>query len=124
MKLTLTGQTPAQKNSKQMALNRRTGAMFPVSNPIVKRWQSAVAKELAMLYQRDTFTDRVEISYMFYVKDKRRRDIDNMIASINDALVKAGIIIDDSWQCLRISEADAQIDIDNPRAELVITSIG
>lgn len=124
MKLTLTGQTPAQKNSKQMALNRRTGAMFPVSNPIVKRWQTAVAKELAMLYQRDTFTDRVVITYMFYVQDNRRRDIDNMIASVNDALVKAGIIEDDSWQCLKIGEADAMLDKDNPRAELVITSIG
>lgn len=124
MKLTLTGQTPAQKNSKQMALNRRTGAMFPVSNPIVKRWQSVVAKELAMLYQRDTFTDRVVITYMFYVQDNRRRDIDNMIASVNDALVKAGIIEDDSWQCLKIGEADAMLDKDNPRAELVITSLG
>lgn len=123
MKLTLTGQTPAQKNSKQMALNRRTGAMFPVSNPIVKRWQSVVAKELAMLYQRDTFTDRVVITYMFYVQDNRRRDIDNMIASVNDALVKAGIIEDDSWQCLKIGEADAMLDKDNPRAELVITSL-
>ena len=124
MKLTLTGQTPAQKNSKQMALNRKTGAMFPVSNPIVKRWQTAVAKELAMLYQRDTFTDRVVITYMFYVQDNRRRDIDNMIASVNDALVKGGILLDDSWQCLKIGEADAMLDKDNPRAELVITSLG
>lgn len=124
MRITLTGQTPAQKNSKQMALNRRTGVMFPVSNPIVKRWQTAVAKELAMLYQRDTFTDRVQINYMFYVQDNRRRDIDNMIASVNDALVKAGIILDDSWQALKIGEADAQLDKDNPRAEIVITSVG
>lgn len=126
MHITLTGQTPAQKNSKQMALNRKTGAMFPVSNPIVKRWQTAVAKELAMLYKIGfkTWEGRVSINYMFYVQDNRRRDIDNMIASVNDALVKAGIITDDSWQCLKIGEADAQIDKDNPRAELVITSLG
>lgn len=124
MHLVLTGQTPAQKNSKQMALNRRTGAMFPVSNPIVKRWQTAVAKELAMLYQRDTFTEPVTIVYKFYVQDNRRRDIDNMIASINDAIVKAGIIQDDSWQCLTIGSAEAEIDKNNPRAELWIDPIG
>lgn len=107
-----------------MALNRSTGAMFPVSNPIVKRWQTAVAKELAMLYQRDTFTDRVVVKYMFHVKDNRRRDIDNMIASVNDALVKAGIVIDDSWQAMKIGEADAKLDKDNPRAEVWIDLIG
>lgn len=107
-----------------MAINRATGRMFPVSNPIVKRWQTAVAKELALLYQRNTFTDRVVVSYMFYVGDNRRRDIDNMIASVNDALVKAGIILDDSWQCMKIGEADAELDKNNPRAEIVITSLG
>lgn len=124
MHITLSGQTPAQKNNKQMALNRATGHMFPVSNPIVKRWQKAVAKELAMLYQRDTFTERVQVNYMFYVQDNRRRDIDNMIASVNDAIVLAGILPDDNWQSMRIGMADAVIDKDNPRAELVITPIG
>lgn len=123
MLITLSGQTPSQKNSKQMALNRRTGTMFPVSNPIVKRWQSAVAKELAMIYQRDSFIGKVGIYYTFYVQDNRRRDIDNMIASINDALVKAEIIEDDSWQCLNIVGARAEIDKANPRAELVIVSV-
>lgn len=107
-----------------MAINRTTGKMFPVSNPIVKRWQNAVAKELAMLYQRDSFTERVEIEYMFYVQDNRRRDIDNMIASVNDALVKAGIIPDDNWQSLKILEADAMIDKENPRAEIFIDPLG
>ena len=124
MTILLTGQTPAQKNSKQMALNRATGSMFPVSNPIVKKWQKEVAQELAMVYPKVKFTGRVVVSYMFYVKDNRRRDIDNMIASINDAIVKAGILEDDSWQLLKIGEADATLDKDNPRAVLTITSLG
>ena len=124
MQITITGQTPAQKNSKQMAMNRATGRMFPVSNPIVKRWQKEAAKQLAMLYQRDTFTDPVTIVYKFYVQDNRRRDIDNMIASINDALVSSGIIQDDSWQFLSIGAAEAEIDKDNPRAELWIDPVG
>lgn len=124
MHLILSGQTPAQKNSKQMALNRRTGTMFPVSNPIVKRWQAAVAKEIALKYRPTPFSERVQITYMFFVQDHRRRDIDNMIASINDALVKAGVLTDDSWQCLKILGADAQLDKENPRAELWIEVIG
>jgi Holliday junction resolvase RusA-like endonuclease len=122
MHLVLTGQTPAQKNSKQMALNRATGKMFPVSNPIVKRWQKDVGLQL-MQFRRYKFVEPVSIMYKFYVQDNRRRDIDNMIASINDALVKQEIIPDDSWQCLTISGAEAEIDKENPRAELWIDVI-
>ena len=122
MHLVLSGQTPAQKNSKQMAFNRSTGRMFPVSNPIVKRWQGAVAKELSLL-SFETMLEPVTITYKFYVQDNRRRDIDNMIASVNDALVKAGVLQDDTWQMLSIGSAEAEIDKDNPRAEVWIDLI-
>lgn len=87
----------------------------------VKDWQEAVAWELK---GKGQFTERVAITYMFFVKDKRRRDIDNMIASVNDAIVKAGILEDDSWQCLAISGADAEINKTNPRAEIYIETLG
>lgn len=123
LQLTIHGQTPAQKNSKQFA-RLRDGRTILVSNKIVQAWQKEAAKELALLYQRDTFTERVRISYMFFVKDNRGRDIDNMIASVNDALVKAGVLLDDKWQLLAIGSADAQLDKDNPRAEIVIEKYG
>ena len=34
---------------------------------------------------------------LFYVKDMRIRDNDNMLSSIQDAMVKAGLIKDDSY---------------------------
>jgi hypothetical protein len=70
-----------------------------------------------------------------------QRDIDNMIASVNDMLQLAcsdyafnkkgkwrpikgtGIIIGDNWQNLKIGSADAQIDTNNPRCELIIKEI-
>lgn len=123
LQLTIHGQTPAQKNGKQFA-RLRDGRTILVSNKIVQAWQKEAAKELALLYQRDTFTERVRISYMFFVKDNRGRDIDNMIASVNDALVKAGVLLDDKWQLLAIGSADAQLDKENPRAEIVIEKYG
>jgi hypothetical protein len=41
-----------------------------------------------------------------------------MIASVNDCLVKAGLIEDDCWQLLSIGGANCQIDRKNPRAEI------
>ena len=45
------------------------------------------------------------IGFVFAVPDKRRRDLDNAISSskaIIDAIVSAGIIVDDSWQHLAL----------------------
>ena len=123
MKLTILGQTPAQKNSKQIFYNKATGKPFITSNDTVKSWQKTAAIQLNSMYQRDTFTKRVVVDYYFYVKDNRKRDIDNMVASINDALQAGGILEGDNWQLLEIGSAKAEIDKENPRAEITITEI-
>lgn len=138
MLLVIEGQTPSQKNSKQIRTNHRTGKNFISSNDRVKRWQNDALTQLLSFKHR--FKGRVQIDYMFYVVDDAQRDLDNMIASINDVLQAAnalvafkngkqkvlkgtGIIYGDHWQKLRIGSADAAIDRDNPRAEMIITEI-
>lgn len=138
--IVISGQTPSQKNSKQIFKSRRTGASFISSSDIVKNWQAAAYTELRS--ERRRFNKgRIQIDYMFYVKDDTQRDLDNMIASVNDVLQKAnalmtykngkevilkgtGIIYGDHWQKLRIGSADAAIDRANPRAEMTITELG
>lgn len=138
MKITILGQTPAQKNGKQIAKNRRTGSMFIISNSRVHNWQKDALQQLTAV--KGKCQGRVQVDYMFYVKDNVQRDIDNMIASVNDILQVAnaeqalqrgkvrpvkgtGIIQGDNWQLLRIGSADAVIDKENPRVELTITEI-
>lgn len=123
MNLTILGQTPSQKNSKQIFYNQKTKKPFITSNSIVKDWQKDAAIQLNAMYQRDTFTNRVQVDYFFYCKDNRKRDIDNMIASVNDALQTGGVLTGDNWQLLKIGSADAAIDKENPRVELTITEL-
>jgi Holliday junction resolvase RusA-like endonuclease len=64
--------------------------------------------------------DDVEISVAFGVKDNRRRDLDNLIASVKpllDGLVDAGLIVDDSIAVIRRMEFGAVV---NGRTETVI----
>lgn len=136
MIIRISGQTPAQKNSKQLFKNHRTGATFITSSKVFKSWQVDALAELERLKIR--IRGRVQIDYFFYVKDNRGRDLDNMIASVNDALVTAcksidprtgkpekgtGILEDDSWQFVRIGSADAKIDKENPHAKITITEL-
>lgn len=119
MKITIYGQTPAQKNSKQIFYNKKTGKPFITSNNTVKGWQHNAA--LQLIKHKGAFTEPVVISYMFYVKDNRKRDIDNMIASVNDSLQAADVITGDHWQVLQLGSAKAEIDKEDPRCELEIT---
>lgn len=123
MHLTVSGQVPAQKNKHVSWYNEKSGFVVNTTHSSVQKWQKDVAKQL-LQYANMGFAEPVSIVYKFYVKDNRRRDIDNMICSINDALKKAELIVDDSWQYLTIGAAEAEIDKLNPRAELWIDPIG
>lgn len=138
MIITILGQTPSQKNSKNVGRNRYTGKTFVTSNKIVKDWQESALFQLRAV--KEKFDTKVKIDYRFFVKDKRGRDLDNMIASVNDVLQQAnadmklvkgrmkavkgtGIIAEDNWQHLEIGSAKAEHDTVNPRVEITITSL-
>lgn len=117
MEITIPGQTPSQKNNKQIIPSRPPRL---VDNPIVKKWRNETSKYLTETYTEDLKDKQVIAIYQFYLKDRVRRDIDNMISSCNDALVQAGILSDDNWKVLRIGGAEAVLDKDNPRAEITL----
>lgn len=120
MRIVILGQVPAQKNDKKIAINSRTGKRFPITGAKTKEWQLSAHTQLTTQY-KGSVDGRAGISYMFYVKDNRRRDWDNMVATVNDALVKAGLLLDDSWQACYCAGVDCEIDEKNPRVELWLT---
>lgn len=134
----LVGKLRPKKNSKEIFTNRRTGRPILKSNAIFETWQNNALRELKNINIK--FKTRIQIDYMFYVANDVQRDLDNMIASVNDALQLAnadyaiqrgkvrpvkgtGIIAGDNWQLLRIGSADAEIDRLNPRVVLTVTEI-
>jgi Holliday junction resolvase RusA-like endonuclease len=138
MKIVIYGQVPALKNGKQIFYKHVGRKKFPFisSSEKVKAWNKDALKQLEEFHFK--FVGRVQIDYMFYVKDDVQRDIDNMISTCQDILIKAnrkidpitqepikktGIVEGDNWQLMRIGSADAQIDRKNPRVEMEITPI-
>lgn len=117
MKIVLLGQVPSQKNRKPIA-RRKDGSSYPYTPKEVKDWQNDALKQL-MAY-RGRAEGRVVMTYQFYVKDNRRRDLTNMMQAVEDILVKAGLLKDDCWQYVGIGGADAEIDKANPRVEVYI----
>lgn len=116
--ITIHGQTPSHKNSKLW-----TGRVL-MNNKAYLAWRDDA--ELDVLGQMDKkYPDGVEVEMTFYVCDRRRRDIDNMIASILDVLVSTGVITDDNCFVVRgIHAYYGGIDREDPRAEVELCDLG
>lgn len=129
--LTFYGQVKAKKNSKQIAINTRTG------KPFVRQSDSAKAQELLMVsafksdyrlaeIRREYFENapayKVEVE--IWNEDKRKHDLDNQLATIMDALVKARILRGDDQQVVEEEIVRYKgVDRLDPRAEITITTI-
>jgi hypothetical protein len=113
----------------------------PIDNPIPpslnkftswKRIQQNSVKQiykefviwLASFYHIDNLMlDKVFITYIYYFKDHRRRDMDNMMLSpkfYNDGLVISRTLADDNANMLEIKFESFKYDKENPRMELLI----
>tara|TARA_R100000541_G_scaffold56081_1_gene65309 strand:- start:448 stop:696 length:249 start_codon:yes stop_codon:yes gene_type:complete len=78
------------------------------------------------LKELSRFTEPVTLTYTYYAKTKRRIDISNPCSIIDkftcDALVKAGILKDDSFkQVNKVVYKFGGLDKENPRCELLIS---
>ncbi len=63
----------------------------------------------------------IYVNYAFYLPDNRKTDLSNKIESINDLLVKYGLITDDKWQIIKgIHATGMWVDKENPRVEIEI----
>ena len=97
------------------------------------KYESAKAKKIQektiMLYikkcELKPITNPVNIEICWYEKHNRR-DIDNIIFAskfIMDALVKGGILIDDSRKYIKSINSTVYTDRENPRIEVLIKEI-
>jgi Holliday junction resolvase RusA-like endonuclease len=114
--ITLYGQVPSLKNNKQLFINKRTGKHFITSSKSSKDWTSEAINQLAFTKPIKDYP--ILLHATFYCKDNRRRDLDNMLSTVLDALRHAGILEDDSWQFIPKIVVAGLLDKENPRVEL------
>jgi len=82
-------------------------------------WVQRVGYQASMLVPWEPVAESVAVELLFFMKDKKRYDLSNLIQGAEDALVKAGILKDDSL----IESYDGTrkyLSVDNPRVEITI----
>lgn len=125
LQLNYKGVVISKKNSKIIRKNRRTGRNYITSNDTAKRNEADMVASF-MEQLSGAYTDKdlcpCSIAVTIYEPDNHRRDLDNQLTSILDALVRARVITDDSnANIYGLSVRFGGIDRDNPRADIVIT---
>lgn len=111
---------PSQKNSKRIAINKRTGRPFVMSDQRIKDWRN----QASVFLPNENVKGRVEIEFDFTHKDKRRHDLDNEVSSLLDLFVLKGLIEDDS--CFIVNKITANfigVDKDNYGVEVSIKTV-
>ena len=111
---------PSQKNSKRIAINKRTGRPFVMSDQRIKDWRD----EASVFLPNENVKGRVEIEFNFTHKDKRRHDLDNEVSSLLDLFVLNGLIEDDS--CFVVNKITANfvgVDKDNYGVQVKIKAL-
>ena len=111
---------PSQKNSKRIAINKRTGRPFVMSDQRIKDWRN----QASVFLPNENVKGRVEIEFNFTHKDKRRHDLDNEVSSLLDLFVLKGLIEDDS--CFIVNKITANfvgVDKDNYGVEVLIKTV-
>lgn len=111
---------PSQKNSKRIAINKRTGRPFVMSDQRIKDWRN----QASVFLPNENVKGRVEIEFDFTHKDKRRHDLDNEVSSLLDLFVLNGLIEDDS--CFIVNKITANfvgVDKDNYGVKVSIKTV-
>lgn len=113
----------SKKNSKRIIRNWRTGKPLITSNDNAKWMEENMILQFTLQSRNYDykFNQPLGISIRIWEKDKIRRDLDNQATSVLDALVRAGVIEDDSVRIVQKLNVElAGFDKKVPRAEIEI----
>lgn len=117
MKITLLDQTPAKKNARIGIV--RNGRVMNFPSKAYKSWQQESLWQLKGLKEITEYPVAVWVT--FYMKDNRKRDLDNMLSSVLDVLQDSGILKGDDWKHVySIMITSGGVDPQRPRAEIKI----
>lgn len=122
MKLVIRGNVKAKKNNKTMALNRKTGKMFPMTDKSTTEYMKDAVLQMKKQFEGYQVTHYpVEIQMIFYYQHKHRKDLDNSTSTILDCMTTAGILEDDD--VAHVDELHASFggyDKEDPRVEIYL----
>lgn len=112
----------SKKNHQQIFINKSTGKPFITPSKQYKDYERDAQWFIPKI--KHPIDYGVSIKCLFYMPTKRLCDLTNMLESIDDVMVKAGLLKDDNYKII-VSHDGSRVDYDkhNPRTEVYIERI-
>lgn len=107
-----------KKNSQRIIVNQRT------QKPMIIQSQQYLEFEEACFYYLKNYIgleidEPINLECTFYVKDRRKRDLTNLLNAIQDILVKYKVIKDDNYNIVN-SVDGSRIIYEKNKSEIII----
>lgn len=121
MEFTINVVPRTKKNSQQIIFAK--GRRLIIPSKLYQQFEKDCLKQIPDKY-RNGISSPVNIKAVFYVKDRRRVDLTNLLEALDDMLVKADVIEDDCRDII-VGHDFSRVyhDKDNPRIEVEITEV-
>lgn len=107
----------SKKNSQEIHINPKNGRRFISQSKLYKEFERECGYFLNK-YQIN-INCPINLKCTFYVKDRRKRDIVNLLNAIQDILVKYKVIADDNYKIIQSLDG-SRIIYEKGREETII----
>ena len=119
MKFTVPLPPITKKNHQRILRNYKTGKPFVAPSEQYKQYE---AQAMWFIPKGEHIDYPVNIKCLFYMPTRRRCDLTNLLESIDDIMVKAGLLEDDSYHIIVGHDGSRVLfDKERPRTEVEIT---
>ena len=95
----LSGAIPSKKNSKKIVKYGRKTSL--ISSDRFRDWAKMAYYEIKRQYSGPTIDFTPRVTLYIVMPDNRKRDLTNCAEGVMDALVDAGVLLDDCHQVVR-----------------------
>lgn len=118
MKITIQLNPVTKKNSQQIIKIKDRYMIIPSKQ--YKQYEKEVKQFMPILDK--PISDMVNVKCLYYMKTKRKVDLNNLLEATTDILVKYKILEDDNSKIVASHDGSrVYYDKDNPRTEIIIT---
>lgn len=109
----------SKKNSQQILLNHSSGKPFIMPSKQYKEYEESAG----WFVPRNVYINYpVNVKCLFYMPTRRKCDLSNMLESLDDVLVKYGLLEDDNYTIIESHDGSRVLyDKEDPRTEVYIT---
>ncbi|WP_394271610.1 RusA family crossover junction endodeoxyribonuclease [Anaerococcus nagyae] len=121
LKLTLIGNPATKKNSQAIKVNWASGKRYISQSDRYLAYERDCLWQIGAKYKQN-IDYPINLKCVYYRKNRKKVDLNNLYSATCDILVAAGVIKDDDFKVVASMDGSrVRFDKDNPRVEIEIT---